>query len=165
MNHANSISKEVAYNFLSKIPLAVFGTVSNQNEPHLTTLFYVIDSDLNFYFITRSNTTKVNNIKRGSNVSIVVSDRRSFTTIEAHGIAIQLSGVDKIKIIFKMFTDVYRNQDIIEKGKLFNWAPPISNVEKGDIVIYEVKPDWIRYANYENTSPLDNNAMQEVILE
>lgn len=161
---SSSISKSEAYEFLKTIPLAVFGTVSNENTPHLTTLFYIVDKDLNFYFISRSQTAKIDNIKRGSKVSIVVSDRRSFTTVQAQGVAVQLSGVDKIKTIFKMFTDVYRNQDIIEKGKLFNWAPPIENIGNGDIVIYEVKPEWVRYADYKNTSPLDGNAMQEVVL-
>lgn len=164
MSQAVSLSKEDAYHFLNKIPLGVFGTVSNENEPNLSTLFYVVDKDLNFYFITRSHTKKVQNIERGSKVFIVVSDRRSLTTVHAQGTAVQLSGIDKIKVIFKMFTDVYRNQDIIEKGNLFNWAPPISNIEKGDIVICEVKPDWIRYADYKNISPLDENAFQEVAL-
>ncbi len=164
MSQGVLLSKQDAYDFLSKIPLGVFGTVSNENEPHLSTLFYVVDTDLNFYFITRSHTKKVENIARGSKVSIVISDRRSFTTAQVQGTAVQLSGIDKIKVIFKMFTDVYRNQDIIEKGNLFNWAPPISNIEKGDIVIFEVKPDWIRYADYKNTSPLAENAFQEVAL-
>ena len=77
---SSSISKSEAYEFLKTIPLAVFGTVSNENTPHLTTLFYIVDKDLNFYFISRSQTAKIDNIKRGSKVSIVVSDRRSFTT-------------------------------------------------------------------------------------
>ncbi len=161
---AHTISKQEAYEFLSKIPLAVFGTVSDNNTPHLTTVFYIVDKDLNFYFISRSETAKIHNINRGSKVSIVVSDRRSFVTVEAQGHAVQLTGIDKFKTIFKMFTDVYSKQDIIEEGKLFNWAPPVASMENGDIVIYEVKPDWIRYIDYKNNSPFDKDAMQEVLI-
>lgn len=161
---SQTISKNEAYEFLKTVPLAVFGTVSNENTPHLTTLFYIVDKDLNFYFISRSQTAKIDNISRGSKVSIVVSDRHSFITVQAQGVAIQLSGVEKIRTIFKMFTDVYKTQGIIQKGKLFNWAPPIENVDNGDIVIYEVKPEWVRYVDYKSASPLDGNAMQEVIL-
>lgn len=159
-----SITKQQVYEFLKTIPLAVFGTVATIHSPHLATMFYVVDENLNFYFITRSQTTKVDNIKRGSHVSILVSDRYSYKTVEAYGTAIELTGVDKIKTIFKMFTDVYATQGVIEKGKLFNWPPPIQKLDRGEIAIYEIQPSWIRYADFSHASPLDEDFKQEIVI-
>ncbi|OGK48841.1 hypothetical protein A3A56_01365 [Candidatus Roizmanbacteria bacterium RIFCSPLOWO2_01_FULL_40_32] len=144
--------------------MAVFGTTSPDNSPHLSSMFFVANEDLNFYFITKSETAKVANIAANSKVSVVVSDQDSYKTVEANGIAIAISGFEKIRTIIQMFTKIYVKEEVIEHGKLFNWPPPIEKIEKGDIMVYELKPSYLRYADYSNSSPLEGNFVQEIIV-
>lgn len=134
MTHTH-ISKEEIHSFLSQYHLAVFGTTSIDNSPHLSTMFYLVDPDLNFYFITKSETAKVKNIAQNPHISVIVSDKDSYKTVEASGVAVALSGVEKIKTVIQMFSQVYRKERVLEEGKLFGWPPPIDKIEAGEIKI------------------------------
>lgn len=162
MTHIH-VTKQEVYSFLLRYNLAVFGTTSPDHSPHLTSMFYVVDPDLNFYFITKSETEKVKNIALNPHVSVVVSDRESYKTVEASGVVVALSGIERIKTVIQMFAQVYRNEGVLEASKLFGWPPPIEKIEDGEIVVYELQPSQLIYSDYSEASPLDGDYIQEII--
>ncbi len=158
-----NITKDYVYSFLNLSHLAVIGTTSPNNIPHLTTMFYVVDQELNFYFITRSETQKAKNIAIKPYAAIVVSDMNNYITVEAHGRVLAVDDVGKIKSTVEMFNQLYKQEGLIEKDKLFNWPPPIEKIESGEITIFMLKPEHLQYDDYSKNSPLGPHFVQDVI--
>ena len=66
------ISKQEVLKFLKEKELAVVSTVSAAGKPEAATVIYFIDDDFSFYFITRRNTRKFENLQLNNNVALVV---------------------------------------------------------------------------------------------
>lgn len=78
--------KDAALQFLQQPDnlTAVIGTCENQ-QPHSATVYYVVDEDLNFFFLTATHTTKYNQLIDNHKASIVVGFGPTYVTMQGHG--------------------------------------------------------------------------------
>lgn len=140
------MTKDQAYQFLKDINIAVLAT-SSENKPLASTMYYVVDNELNIYFITKDSTTKYTQINTNPNVSVVVTNRELVQTIQIMGIASTITDIPaKMSIIHQM------SQANVKK-KWLHWPPPISKVENGEMVVVKVTPNWMRFADYMQEDP------------
>jgi len=81
--------KKAALQFLTEPNriTAVIGSSPTDGDTHVATVFYYVDQDLNFYFVTATNTTKHRNLLENPNAAIVVGFGPSYTTIQGQGAA------------------------------------------------------------------------------
>lgn len=81
--------KETALNFLTHHEqlTAVIGSCPPDGNTHVATVYYYVNSDFNFYFLTATNTQKYLNLMKNPNAGIVVGFGPSQTTIQGQGAA------------------------------------------------------------------------------
>lgn len=127
--------------FLSKNQIAVLGTVGDDQKPHTATIYIQADEDLNIFFITKEKTTKYRNLKSNPNVALTVYEPVSQTTVQASGIAEEITDIAKTNEIFRRVLSVTR-------GTSESSVPPVSKLEGGEYKCFQIKPTIVRLAEY-----------------
>lgn len=133
--------KETVRQFLKTNPFGVISTVSDKREPWGSSIFFAVDKELNFYFITRADTQKYKNVEKTNRASITVTDIKSQITVQASG--------DVHKVPAKDLMDVLTNK--IKYTKSFGntkWAPPIVKIHGGDYMVLKFQTTFLQYANF-----------------
>lgn len=126
--------------YIKNHDLAVVSTVNEKHKPQAATVGYFFDEDNTFYFMTRTSTRKVANIKANPNVAIVVGTMMSPNTVQMEGEAqILNSGQDEFKALLVKFAGL----KILYNG-------PFLKLEGIDFVIIKVKINWLRWLDYNN---------------
>ena len=81
--------KKAAMAFLSEPDrlTAVVGSCPEDGDTHVATVYYYVDDQFQFYFLTATNTQKYRNLLANPNAAIVVGFGPSYTTIQGRGAA------------------------------------------------------------------------------
>lgn len=120
--------------------VGVLGTMGGYGQPQVVSLYYIFDSALNIYFITRESSRKYKNIKRNPRVAFVVSSETPPQTVQMEGEAHEV-------------TDVHEENDYFTKlvalASEKNVMPPVSQMEDGRMVFMKIAVDWARSGNFE----------------
>ena len=76
--------------------------------PHASTVYYLADEKLNFYFITKMNTLKYLNLKTNKNAALVIGKGPRHITVQVSGHATIIKDkkqskkiADKLELLFK----------------------------------------------------------------
>ena len=69
---------------------AVVGSCPADGDSHVATVYYYVDNDFNFYFLTATHTKKYQNLLDNPNAAIVIGFGPSYTTIQGQGTALLL---------------------------------------------------------------------------
>jgi len=69
---------------------AVIGTCSLDNIPYTATVYYHVDDEFNFYFLTATGTQKYQNLQVNPQASITIGFGPSYTTMQGGGPVQQL---------------------------------------------------------------------------
>jgi general stress protein 26 len=120
-------------------PLGAVSTLGSNSQPQSASVYYVSDSDLNFYFLTRTESRKYENIVKNPRVAFVVTSERPPKTIQIEGTASQM--VDEIEAD-GMYTKLV--SQAIESSLI----PPISQLREGAVVFMKITPVWIRCGDF-----------------
>lgn len=70
---------------------AVIATATSAGDPHAATIYYFVEDDFSFYFLTAANTEKYNNLLENPKASIAIGFGPSYVTIQGHGTATLLA--------------------------------------------------------------------------
>lgn len=158
MDITNINSKEKVYTFLQSHALGVLSTISSDNTPYASPIYFIIDEKLNFYFLTKSDTTKALNIKNNKNVALTVIHPSQPITVQATG---SVEEVQEPEILTKI-----AEANAQEKGG-FSWPPPLSKLQSdGYLLMYKLQPNWLRVGNFTETQePTDvqKNIFHQII--
>ncbi len=133
-------SKEKVYEFLREHAVAVLSTVSHDGTPSASPIYFVADKQLNFYFMTKSDTEKSKNIENNNNVAITVIDSTIPMVVQAKGLVSEIQDRE-------IFTKIAEENAKQEAG--FHWPPPLSKLEsEGSLLMYAFTPTWLRVADF-----------------
>jgi len=133
--------------YINNHPLAVLGTVNSQGTPHGTTLYAGSDDRLNVYFMTKRNTTKNDNILQNPKVSMTFSGEDHQTTLQLTGTATEVSMPDKSAAAFQVLGGIRHQSN--------DFRLPISKIEAGPYIVYEVIVDHALLTEYEHSNRID----------
>lgn len=131
--------KTRAKDFLAKNKLCVVSTVSPDGAPHSAVCLYMADDDMNFYFVTRSQTRKVSNLRNNKNVALVIGTELAPFTIQAEGKAQELASAD-----YSEFMDRFQKREDLQ----VLYFGPFLKLEGADFVIFKITTEWLRYLEY-----------------
>jgi uncharacterized pyridoxamine 5'-phosphate oxidase family protein len=129
------------HDFLKKHHMAVLSTVSLDGKPWGSAVNFVIDEELNFFFMTRGGTLKYKNIENNPNVAITVADEESQQTVQAQGEISKVAVKDIIDVVFKKLAKIKPHND-------YGWIPPVIKVHKGDYMVLMFTPSKLQYADF-----------------
>lgn len=79
--------KDSVYRFLADKErlTAVVASCPTDGNAHAATVYYFVDEEFNFFFLTAANTEKYQNLLENPNAAIVVGFGPSYTTIQGQG--------------------------------------------------------------------------------
>lgn len=131
----DSITKNRFLEFLRSNKIAVISTVSSTYQPWSATIYFTVDDDLNFYFMSKKG-RKTQNIASNKEVSLVIGTENIAITAQIQGQAERIINNDEYSEIRKKMVELLSQNSFI---------PPIFRFNEADIHIYKVKPSFIQW--------------------
>src|SRR6056297_1910368 len=65
--------------------VAALASVNFDGSPRAATIYYFVDNDFNFYFLTAAHTQKYNNLTRNPDASIAIGFGPGYTCVQGEG--------------------------------------------------------------------------------
>lgn len=145
------------HNFLKHHNMGVLSTVSASGEPWGSAVTFAHDEDLNFFFMTRSNTLKYKNIEANPTVALTVADEKDQVTVQAVGTITRVAAKDYMDVIFKKLASAKPRGD-------YHWVPPVIKVHKGDYMILQFTPKRLQYADFkQKKSDIHSDYIEQIL--
>jgi hypothetical protein len=126
------------YQFLSRETLGVLGSLSSSGKPQSALVGIAVTPDLEIIFDTVSSTRKFKNLTSNSNCSLVIGWKGEIT-VQIEGKAHQPD-----ESALACYREIY----------FATWPECRSHLSWKGITHFVVRPDWIRYSNFEQNPPL-----------
>jgi general stress protein 26 len=124
--------------------IATLSTVDNEGNVHGAVIHYLY-LDEQFYFVTKSETTKARHIALHNQVALTIHEQNSLQTVQISGIAEKERSTE---IISEVFKSISTPKNYAEG----NHFAPIVSMKKGDYVVFRVSPTTIKYHDFSKTS-------------
>ncbi len=148
----NDDAQTRAYAFLKEHDLAVIATVSEKGDPLASAVYYWLDEDYSFYFLTKSKTRKFQNIEDTGKLAVVVSDEAKLTTVQGEGKAEVVKDPSTQAEIMNHLATIKSTQDKA-------WFPPIAQIEAGSFVVVKCKVDHLQLSEFNHGKPSVNEVV------
>ena len=129
---------------------AVIASCPGDGDTHAATVYYYVDGNFNFYFLTATNTKKYSNLLENPNAAIVVGFGPSYTTIQGQG-TVQLltkSSDEENEAIAHIKKRLQDHND--ETWPVFQ----LDAYDDESIAVFRFIPDRLKLLNLEETSGL-----------
>ena len=156
-------TKDAAYKFLIEPErlTAVIGSCPLDGNAHVATVYYHVDDNFNFYFLTATNTQKYANLQENSNAAIVVGFGPSYTTIQGQGTATLLE-----KASAEEANAIARIKKRLQDHNNETW--PVFQLDAYNaesIAVFKLVPTTLQLLNLEHSSGLaiTNENMLQII--
>ena len=130
--------------FLKHHPMAVLSTVSHDGTPWGSAVYYIADEDFNFYFVTRVETFKYENLDKNPLAALTIADKDTQTTVQLAGKVSKVPVHDYMQVFFDKFAKLRPEDD-------YHWAPPLEKIHKGNYMALKLTPTHLQYADYSQT--------------
>lgn len=131
--------------FLWENTTAVIATSFN-DEPKASTVYFWVDNEFTFYFVTKRNTSKYINIEMNPRAAIVVGTGPEHITVQAHGNAEIITDDEDRQEILDILTNIRTKENIQI------W--PIEEMEKfkdRNYVVFKIIPDNVTFMNLDSS--------------
>lgn len=149
-------SKNKINDFLKSNKVGVLATADKKGVPHAATIYFIADTELSFFFVTKEKTTKHKNLQQNSNVSLAVYDAKSQTTLQIDGKATLIEDM-------KQFMDRFNKLLKVSLDTGDSPRPPVSKLYAGNYFMYKLQPKQIRLAEYMKPDHGDFGSLFEVV--
>jgi nitroimidazol reductase NimA-like FMN-containing flavoprotein (pyridoxamine 5'-phosphate oxidase superfamily) len=149
--------RKTIVSFLRRHSLGTLATVGEGSLPELACVYVYMEDNLRMYFITKTKTRKLKNILAHDGATFLVTDERTFTSIEVVGKVSVVQDTLDFARIFDAFHTLFARRP----GK--KWLPPITQISAGKYVACQLTPTVIRYRTF-NTSIQNEKRPKEVII-
>jgi len=116
-------------NFVMEIATA------RDNKPAVSPVVYVIDDDLNFYFVTYRMSYKAQNLINNPQCSFTIWQFLKMS-VQADGMASVVEDETKKAWVIEAFADAATKDP--------NFWAPIFRIKKGDYCVFKITPTWMR---------------------
>lgn len=112
--------------------------------PEAATIYYVVDEDFNFYFLSESNSRKVENFRKNPHVALVVGTEDAPVTAQIEGDVSQLENGEEFMEKFEEL------EKVSHQGE---YKPVLESLkDRPGGVIYKIKPTWLRWTDFRESS-------------
>lgn len=128
-----------------------------EDEPSVAPVIYVIDGELNFYFVTSRMSRKSQQLIQNPNCSLTVWQFLEMS-VQANGIASLVEDDAKKEWVIEAFGDAATKDP--------NFWAPIFRISRGDYCVFKIKPTWLRTLDLtRNTIRQEGSPFIEIINE
>lgn len=138
-----SLTKEDVLEFIHQNKLAVLSTVDDQGFPHAAPVYYMTDEQLNFYFMTATQTAKHTNLLHRSHVSLTIVNEGQNKTLQIKGEATECP--TKVTDVLQMLAER------LNQGDAFPDTIPFMSFKKNEKMAIQIVPSEIKMRRYEGS--------------
>ncbi|OGM13186.1 hypothetical protein A3D84_05365 [Candidatus Woesebacteria bacterium RIFCSPHIGHO2_02_FULL_42_20] len=115
------------------------------DKPWVATVYFAVDNDLNFYFVSSPKSKHCKDIEKNSKVAVNVADSHTPNSakkvgIQAQGVASQVKGWERTKVLLKMWHRAAPGMEGVVNVKSMKEKIISSRV-------YKIQPTFIKYFN------------------
>ncbi len=137
--------------------MGVLSTVSPDGTPWGAAVYYVADEDFTFYFVTRAQTAKYQNLDKTPLAALTVADAEEQVTVQASGKVTEVPVEDYMEIVFGRLAKVRPKGDL-------HWSPPMDKLRAGNYMPLRLEPSKLHYADYRHLkSDMDADYIERII--
>lgn len=145
---ADQNTNEKLKRFLDSHAIAALSVISKDDMPYSATVYTVVDEKLNFYFMSRNNSKKTENIEKNNKAALTIFDQDNPITVQVQG---HIERVENHESITNLFVKIAESNAHEKAG--FHWPPPISRIDNHeDISVYKITPTWLRMGDFSGAS-------------
>ncbi len=134
------LEKITVFLSIQKNKLGAVSTVNADGGPESALVYFTFDNDLNFYFATRDNSRKYQNLIQNPKVAFVMGQDNPPQTLQLEGIASVIRDVEGQKHLFP---------ELVGLASAKNFSAPISQMSTGGLQFVKIAPTWLRLGNFE----------------
>jgi len=134
------------HTFLRQHPMGILSTIAANGTPWGSAIYYVADENFNFYFVTRAETFKYQNLDKIPLAALTVADSESQTTVQLTGKITKVPVQQYMDVFFDKFAKIRPKDD-------YSWAPPLEKIHKGNYMPLCLTPTKLQFADYKNAKP------------
>lgn len=127
--------------FLAKNQIGMLATADDSGQPYVSTIYFVVDPDLNVYFITKGKTTKYKHLIQNPKAALAVYEAKSQSTVQIYGSAEQI-------LDFPTINDIFRRILVVTNATSESAIPPVSKLVGNDYKCFRIRSRTIRMAEY-----------------
>jgi len=138
-----SLTKNDVLEFIKKNKLAVLSTVDDQGLPHAAPVYYMTDEQLNFYFMTATQTAKHTNILKRHFVSLMIVDAKTNETLQVKGQASE--SPSQVTDVLQMLAEK------LNQGDEFPETIPFMSYKKSEKMAIKIVPTEIKMRRYDGS--------------
>jgi general stress protein 26 len=128
--------------FLHKNHIGVLATADKTTVvPHAAAVYYATDSHLNIYFLTKDKTAKSQNLDNNNQAAMAIYEADTQRTAQIDGTVSRVTDKDMMERAKPLMSRFSKQGSGSEET-------PISKLDAGEYVLYELVPQSIRLAEY-----------------
>ena len=152
---ANTKSEQDALHFLRSQRLGVISGVKENGTPHSALIYYVASPTFSIYFFTKTNTKKYETFQKNPIAAFVVGSSDFPQVIQMEGtIRVVPREEQDPSMISELLTTVSSNP---------MYPAPLVRMDDAEVVLMELKPTWLRWADFAFGRPNNNEIFFEII--
>jgi uncharacterized pyridoxamine 5'-phosphate oxidase family protein len=143
MNDKPAHKHQKVLTFLRHHHMGILSTISAEDKPWGSAIYFIVDDDFKFYFVTRAETYKYQNLEQNPHVALTIADPQTQTTVQLAGTISPLPYEDYLEVIFRKMPKIKPDDDP-------EWAPPINKLHAGNYMPLIITPTKLQYADYKH---------------
>jgi uncharacterized pyridoxamine 5'-phosphate oxidase family protein len=143
MTETTGHSHEKVHAFLRRYHMGILSTISKDGKPWGSAIYFIVDENFTFYFVTRAETYKYQNLEANPNVALTVADEENQTTVQLAGTISPLPYEDYLEVMFRKMPKIRPAGD-------YDWVPPINKLRAGNYMPLVLTPTKLQYADYKH---------------
>jgi len=126
--------------FIKSQSKAVIATVDSESQPSTSVIFYIVDKNDEIFFVTKSHTTKFENIKSNHKAALTIVDSNKPIAVNLIGTATEITEQpNRDEIMQKVFQLSY--------SELHDFAP-IIKLHKGSFSVFKFTPTKAKMTDF-----------------
>jgi uncharacterized pyridoxamine 5'-phosphate oxidase family protein len=141
--------KADALEFIRSQTTMVVATASSSGIPEAATIYFDVDDDFTFYFLTADTSKKYQNLGQNGQIAIVIGAGSALSTVQGGGRVYRVDRVEKVAEANDIIARVFKRAGTVNHQEF-----PIVALPHIDYGAFILKPSWLRWLSLEkNTFP------------
>jgi len=136
-------TREGIFAYLNDLAIGVLSTVSQDGYPHGAVLYFAVDHELNFYFITKAGSKKASFLATNHKASITTLDSELPRSVQAMGLVEEVQDAQTFEYMMERISEINKHKNSE------HWPAPIARYSKDmGVTLYKLKTIWLRYGDF-----------------
>ncbi len=142
---ATPTERAEALAFLRENIFAAVATLSSEQRPQVSFMYYAVDKDFNMYIMTQRKSRKCANMLENPAVAVAVADEAGISSVQLEGDAKEVTDVPEMS---RRAEEIFRSPRLANmymgkmKLKFLPAMEPVADPLKN--ALFVIKPDWLR---------------------